>query len=93
MCYLPGEAPTCRQDERCERGVFNLPNSLGVGPLFLHLVLSVGFLNGGVSVGGSVGVEHPDINKSSLKPPSPKTVDGDVQSGPVSGYIGTGVTP
>ena len=85
MCCLPGEAPTCRQDERCERGVLNLRNSLGVGPLFLHLVLSVGFLNGGVSVGGSVGVEHPDINKSSLKPPSPKIVDGDVQSGPVSG--------
>ena len=93
MCYLPGEAPTCRQDERCEREVFNLPNSLGVGPLFLHLVLSVGFLNGGVSVGGSVVVEHHDINKSSLKHPSPKTVDGDVQSGPVSVYIGTGVTP
>ena len=80
MCCLSGEAPTCRQDERCERRVLNLPNSLGVGPLFLHLVISVGFLNGGVSVGGSVGVEHSDINKSSLKPPSPKTVDG-----PVSG--------
>ena len=85
MCCLPGEAPTCRQDERCERGVLNLPNSLDIGPLFLHFVLSVGFLNGGVLVGGSVGVEHPNINKSSLKPPSPKTVDRDVQSGPVSG--------
>ena len=62
MCCLPGEATTCGQDERCE--VLNVPNSLGVGPLFLHLVLSVGFLNGGVSVGGNVVVEHPDINKS-----------------------------
>ena len=64
MCCLPDEAPTCRHDERCERGVLNLSDSLDVGPLFLHLVPSVGFLDGGVSVGGSVGVEHPDINKS-----------------------------
>ena len=49
MCCLPGKAPTCRHDERCERGVLNLSDSLDVGPLFLHLVFPVGFLDGGVN--------------------------------------------
>ena len=30
--------------------MFNLPYALGVGPLFLHLVLSETFLDGGVRV-------------------------------------------
>ena len=40
---------------------------LGVSPLFLHLVLSETFLNGGVPVGRCVGIEHPDVQKGPLE--------------------------
>ena len=69
--------------------MFNLPYALGVSPLFLHLVLSEAFLDGGVPVGRCIGIEHPDVQKGPLKSSSPESVDGDIQSGPIGGDGGT----
>ena len=65
--------------------MFDLPYALRIGPLFLQLVPSETFLNGGIPVGRCIGIEHPNIQKSPLKSPSPKTINGDVQSGPIGG--------
>ena len=61
----------------------------GVSPLLLHLVLSETFLGGGVPIGRCIGIEHPDVQKGPLKSPSPESVDGNIQSGPVGGNGGT----
>ena len=69
--------------------MFDLPYALRISPLFLQLVLSEAFLNGGIPVGSCVGIEHPNIQKSPLESPSPKTIDSDVQSGPIGGVGST----
>ena len=52
-------------------------------------MLSETFLDGGVPIGRCVGIEHPDVQKGPLKSPPPESVDGNIQSGPVSGNGGT----
>ena len=52
-------------------------------------MLSEAFLDGDIPVGRCVGIEHPNIQKGPLESPSPKTIDGYVQSGPIGGVVGT----
>ena len=69
--------------------MFDLPYALRIGPLFLQLLPSEAFLNGGIPVGRCIGIEHPNVQKSLLESPSLKTIDGNVQSSPIGGVGGT----
>ena len=69
--------------------MFDLFYELRIGPLFLQLMPSEAFLDGGIHVGSCVGIEHPNIQKGLLESPSPKTIYGDIQSVPIGGVGGT----
>ena len=54
--------------------MFDFPDTLFVGPLFLHLVLPKAFVYCCLSVGGSIGVEHPDIKEGPFISSTPSSL-------------------
>ena len=69
--------------------VFDLPYALRIGPFFLQLLSSEAFHDGGIPVGKCVGIEDPNVQNGQLESPSPKSIDGDVQSSPIGGVGST----
>ena len=65
-------ASCCRHNKGSKGAVFNLTDALFISPLFCVLMLPVA-CGDGLTIGGSMGVEDPDVEKGAFMTASPET--------------------
>ena len=75
-----GHTACSRKNQRGEGSVLDLSNALLIGTLLQGLLFSVAGGHSSASVGGSMWVEHSDIEKSPLKTSSPEAICCDIEA-------------